>query len=324
MEIGVLFPGQGSQYVGMGRLFYDTERVVREYFEQASSCLGVDAPSLCFASSERDLIATGHAQTAIFIVSCSLYEIFKNYLSVTPSIVAGHSSGEYAALYAAGSLSFVDGLSLISKRALFMEEATRTLPGGMIAIIGLSCAQVAELCEQYDKADGIEQVVQIANYNSPEQTVVAGTHAELDLICDAVREAGGRALPLPVAGAFHSRLMRGAEEMFMCYIANAQITSPIIPVVANENGKQMTTVDHVTQELIGQVSRPVCWWQSMSAFESCDLIIQMGPGTIFAKMLQRQWPHKKILTLNTPADLHVIEDEFGQVLSEQELDEYVA
>ena len=306
MNIGIIFPGQGSQYLGMGKDVYDHERIVQEYFETASGCLEQNFVRLCFASSERELTETVNAQTSIFTVGASLYAILTQKYGIVPSVVAGHSSGEYGAIFAAGGLSLPDALYLLKKRALFMEEATVQFPGSMVAIIGMPYEDLDALCKKYNDPASSRRVVEIVNYNAPTQLVISGSQAELDAVSNDARDAGAKALPLAVAGAFHSRVMRDAEERFGCYMVKVDFKDLTIPLVCNVSGSLIKSNEEIKNALVKQMSSPVLWWPSMKQFEACDLIIQMGPGNKLAKTLQREWPAKKILSFNTIADLDVI------------------
>jgi [acyl-carrier-protein] S-malonyltransferase len=319
MKIGMIFPGQGSQALGMGKDIYDRERIVQEYFELASSCVEQNFVRLCFASSERELRETVNAQTSIFLISASFFALLKEKYGIVPDVVAGHSSGEYAAIFAAGGMTFPDALYLLKKRSLFMEEATKTFPGSMIAVLGLSFDTLTQICQRYDDPQGESRVVEIVNYNAPEQLVVSGTVPELEAVTRDVRVAGGKAIPLNVAGAFHSRLMREAEEQFALYMVKVDFKDLQIPLVNNIDAKQVTTNQEIKDSLVHQMSSHVLWWPAMDQFKSCDVIIEVGPGNKFARSLKREWPDKQVFALNTPADLEQILAFFGKEVEKTEL-----
>lgn len=308
MKIGMIFPGQGSQYVGMAKEFYDKERIVQEYFEQASNCLNQNFVKLCFASSEKELIETVNTQTSIFLVSCAIYSLLKEKYGCSATLVAGHSLGEYSAVFAAGGINFPDGLYLLKKRAQFMEEATLAIPGGMLAVLNFPPEKLDAIVKKYDNPESLQQVVQIVNYNSPRQLVVSGTLNELALVAQAVEDAGGRSIMLKVAGAFHSRLMAAAQSTFGLYMEKVDFHTLSIPLVNNIAAVEITSASDVRTSLIEQMSSPVLWWQAMDHFKNCDVIVEIGPESKLSGLLMREWKNKKIMSINNHRDIDLFRD----------------
>jgi [acyl-carrier-protein] S-malonyltransferase len=319
MKIGMIFPGQGSHILGMGKEMYDRERCVQEYFEQASHCLDQNFVRLCFASSERELRETVNAQTSLFLVSASLYTVVSKKYGIVPDIVAGHGSGEYAALFAAGGINFADGLYLLKKRATFMDEATQAYPGSMIAVDGLLPDILRDICLRYDDPQGATKVAEIVNYNAPDQHIVAVTHAELEAVTNDVLATGAKVYQLNVAGPFHSRLMHEVGAQLALYMVKVDFKDLSIPLVSNSTAQPLTHHVELKESLIKQISSQILWWPSMSHFESCDIIIEIGPTNKLAQLLIKEWPHKTIFSLSTPADLEKILQFFGKEMEQTEL-----
>jgi len=319
MKIGMIFPGQGSQVLGMGKDIYDRERIVQEYFEEASNCLDQNFVRLCFASSERELRDTVNAQTSIFLISAAFYALLSKKYEIVPAVVAGHSSGEYAAIFAADGMTFPDALYLLKKRAAFMEEATVQYPGSMIAVLGVPYETLLTICKRYDDPSGNERVAEIVNYNTPTQLVVSGTVPELEAVANDIRALDGKVIQLNVAGAFHSRLMAEAEKLFALYMAKVDFKDLSIPLINNIQARQITTNEEIKHSLTQQMSSHVLWWPSMQHFADCDVIIEVGPGNKFAKIVRRTWPDKTVFALNTPADLEKILTFFGKEVEKTEL-----
>ena len=177
LKIGMIFPGQGSQFLGMGKELHDKERIIQEYFDQASSCLDVNFTRLCFASSEKELRKVANIQNAVFLVSSAIYKLLNEKYGIKPDLVAGHSLGEYTAIHAAGGMAFADALYLLNKRSVFMDASVQSQKGGMLAVVRFPMHKLKVVCDQYDKPGSLEHVVEIANYNSPNQIIVSGNRA---------------------------------------------------------------------------------------------------------------------------------------------------
>jgi [acyl-carrier-protein] S-malonyltransferase len=319
MKIGIIFPGQGSQCLGMGKEFYDRERIVQECFEEASQCLDQNFVKLCFAGSEKELRETVNAQTSIFLVGASIYRVLSEKYGIIPHVVAGHSSGEYTAIFAAGGMSFPDALYLLKKRSLFMEEATQSFPGSMIAIMGLDYDTLKTICDKYDDPTDIQRVAEIVNYNAPEQLVVSGTLAELEKVANDVRAHKGKVIQLNVAGAFHSRLMQEAEKNFALYMIKVDFKDLQVPLINNIEAQAVTTNEQIKDSLVKQMSSHVQWWPCMQQFKDCDIIIEIGSANKLSRMLKREWPDKEILAVTNIVELEVVLKLLGKELEQPAL-----
>lgn len=277
-----IFPGQGAQYVGMGKDLYDNNEEAREMFEKANDILGFRITDLMFNGTEEDLKQTKVTQPAIFlhsvILAKSLGDDFK------PDMVAGHSLGEFSALVAAGALSFEEGLRLVAKRAQAMQKACELQPSTMAAVLNLPDEKVAEICET------IEETVAPANYNCPGQVVISGSIEGIDKACQKMLEAGAkRALKLKVGGAFHSPLMQPAQEELAEAIEVAEIKTPICPVYQNVDGKPHTDPDEIKKNLVKQLTSPVKWTQDVEAMiaDGADEFIELGPGKVLQGLVNK-------------------------------------
>jgi len=302
-KIGMIFPGQGSQFLGMCKNLYDQERIIQELFEEASTCLNKNFVRLCFASSEKELREVKNTQTSIFLVSAAITALLKEKYGIVADLVAGHSLGEYTAIHAAGGMNFADTLYLLNKRSQMMEEAIKNQNGGLLAVVGFDSDKLKLICEQYDKP-GLEQVAEIANHNSPTQVVVSGTKPELEKIKDNLKILGGKSIMLNVEGAFHSRLMENAEKSFSAYLLKVDFNPLEMPLSNNIEGKLVWSPKSIQDSLVKQTSSHIYWWKAMQHFEKMDIILEIGPGTKFSKMLKREWPEKTILSINEQEDIN--------------------
>ena len=282
MKKAYVFPGQGAQFVGMGKDMYENSELAKELFEKANEVLGFRITDLMFEGTDEDLRQTKVTQPAIFLHSVILTKT--NADKFTPDMVAGHSLGEFSALVAAGALDFEDGLRLVSKRAMAMQKACEIAPSTMAAIIGLADEKVEEICAS------IDGVVVPANYNCPGQLVISGTHEAIDAACAKLSEAGARrALKLPVGGAFHSPLMEPAKEELAAAIEQTTFKTPICPVYQNVSTKGETDPEVIKKNLVAQLTAPVKWTQSVQNMvaDGMGQLIECGPGAVLQGLMKK-------------------------------------
>ena len=295
MKKAFVFPGQGAQFSGMGKDMYEQSALAKELFEKANEILGFRITDIMFEGSDEDLRQTKVTQPAVFLHSVILAKTYAEKFE--PSMVAGHSLGEFSALVAAGALSFEDGLVLVSKRAMAMQKACELQPSTMAAIIGLSDEKVEEICAS------IDGVVVPANYNCPGQLVISGSMEAIDAACEKLKEAGAkRALKLSVGGAFHSPLMQPAQEELAAAIEQAQFMTPICPVYQNVSTQGETDPAVIKANLVKQLTSPVKWTQSVQNMiaDGVEQFVEVGPGSVLqglVKKIQKEMPATSIQEL---------------------------
>jgi [acyl-carrier-protein] S-malonyltransferase len=283
-----VFPGQGAQFSGMGKDLYDSSDVAKEMFEKANDILGFDIMKIMFEGIDEELKQTKVTQPAIFLHSTILAACLGD--SFKPDMTAGHSLGEFSALVASGAMTFEDGLKLVSKRALAMQEACEKEPSTMAAILGLEDSVVVEVCASVDG------VVVAANYNCPGQLVISGAVPAVEEACVKLTEAGARrALVLTVGGAFHSPLMEPAKEELAKAIEATEIKAPICPVYQNVVAAGVSDPIEIKKNLVEQLTAPVRWTQTMNQMiaDGAQEVIEVGPGKVLQglfKKVDRSFP----------------------------------
>ena len=278
-----VFPGQGAQFVGMGKDLYENNPVAKEMFDKANEILGFNITDLMFNGTDEDLRQTKVTQPAIFLHSVMLAKTMGD--DFNPDMVAGHSLGEFSALVAAGALSFEDGLRLVSARAQAMQKACEKTPSTMAAVLALPDARVEELC-----ASVTEGVVVPANYNCPGQIVISGSIEGVDAACAKMLEAGAkRALKLKVGGAFHSPLMEPARAELADAIAHTDFHAPKCPVYQNVNAEPQTDPETIKKNLIAQLTAPVRWTQTIQNMiaAGADTFVEVGPGAVLQGLVKK-------------------------------------
>jgi [acyl-carrier-protein] S-malonyltransferase len=298
MKTALLFPGQASQYVGMGKDLHDNHTRARDRFDLANEIMGVDLRRICFEGPAEELKQTKFTQPAIFVHSVIVAEL----LGFTPAAAAGHSLGEYSALVATDALTFEDGLRLVKKRGELMQESGTRSPGTMAAVIGAEPALVEECCREAAAAG----IVQAANFNSPGQIVISGSLEGVDRAMEVLKAKGVRLVKkLPVSGAFHSPLMQYAQDELGAVLDATPIGDARFPVYANVTGLPVTAAADIRDNLLRQVTSPVLWQSSMESMlaDGLERFLESGPGNVLQGLLKRIGPDVPCLTVGTHEEL---------------------
>lgn len=286
--IAFIFPGQGSQKVGMLAEAYERSQAVRDTFAEASSALGYDMWDLIQHGEQQALNMTETTQPVLLSSSVALWRAWLEQSGATPAIMAGHSLGEFSALVCAGALDFADAVQLVRQRGAFMQTAVPVGEGAMAAIIGLDDAAINGICEQVSEQSG--QVVSAVNFNSPGQVVIAGHTAAVDSAINTLKEAGAkRAMPLPVSAPFHTSLMKPAGERLADAIAGVSITTPDIPVVHNVHARCEPDPEKIRSLLVEQIYSPVQWTNCMQTIIAAGaaVVVECGPGKVLSGLSRR-------------------------------------
>lgn len=277
-----VFPGQGAQFVGMGKDLYDNSAIAKELFEKANDILGFRITDIMFSGTDEELKQTKVTQPAIFLHSVILSKVLGD--DFQPEMVAGHSLGELSALVANGTLNFEDGLKLVAQRALAMQKACEAEPSTMAAVLGLEDVVVEEICE------AVDGVVVAANYNCPGQLVISGAVPAVEAACEKAKEAGAkRALMLPVGGAFHSPLMEPARAELAAAIEATTFNTPSCPVYQNVTANAVSDPAEIQKNLMDQLTAPVKWTQTMHQMiaDGCSSVTEVGPGRVLQGLFKK-------------------------------------
>jgi len=306
-KTALMFAGQGAQFVGMGQDLAKQFPSARGWFEKANAALGYDLAQICFEGPEPELTKTEHAQPAIFLVGWVAFQLLKERVPALQfEATAGLSLGEFTALAAAGALSFEDGLNIVRRRGCFMQEACETTRGGMAAIMGLDEAVTRQVC--------VETGVELANLNCPGQIVISGATEKLTQACELARTRGAkRAIPLPVAGAYHSGLMAQAQEKLRAALSAVVIHTPVVPVISNVTAQPHGPPGEIHQRLVEQVVSPVRWEDSMRYLlaQGFTRFIELGPGTALSGFMRRIDKNAQVFNVADGMSLETTIQRFG-------------
>ena len=305
-KIAFMFPGQGAQYVGMGKEFYDNNPKSREIFETASKAVGLDMEALCFEENE-DINITEYTQIAMLTAEVAMMQAVLD-LGVKPDVTGGLSLGEYSALVASGVISFEECAKVVRKRGIYMQDEVPVGQGGMAAILAMDADKILEVLEQVDG------IVGIANYNCPGQIAISGEKAAVDKACELLKEAGAkRCVPLNVSGPFHSPMLKGAGEKLAVELKDVTINDIAIPYVTNVTGDFVKDKNEVKDLLSAQVSSSVKWIQCVEAMlaDGVDTFIEIGPGRTLSSFVKKINKDVTIINVDKYADLDKVKETFG-------------
>jgi [acyl-carrier-protein] S-malonyltransferase len=314
-KIGLLFPGQGSQYAGMGKEFYDNFSQARALFDKANAVLGFDLTKIMFEGPEEVLRQTQYTQPAIFAASGAFFEVFSKAIGLSASscLCAGHSLGEYSALCSSGVFSFEDGMNLVKKRGEFIQLAAEKNPGAMAAIMGLEPGKVEQACKEASS----EGVCEPANFNTKEQTVISGNVRAVELACLKAKEKGAlKTVMLNVSGAFHSSLMKEASALMAQELTKYNFVDPVYPVITNCDALPTTVAGQIKDKLVRQISSPVKWVDSINKMIEfgADIFIEIGPKNVLSGLLRRIDRTKKCLNIE---DQKTLDSTLKEIMSIQ-------
>ena len=302
VEAAYIFPGQGAQYVGMGKELYESYPQSREVFDKANEILKFDLAKLCFEGPKEELTATSNSQVAILVHSVAALKVLSTVHEFNPKFALGLSLGEYTALVASESLTFEDGLKLVRKRGQFMQQACEKNPGKMASIIGMELDEVEKLCKGF----GCE----IANLNCPGQVVVSGSASSVELASSIAKEKGAkRAVMLDVSGAFHSSLMTSAKEKLEKEINSVTFNPPKFPVISNVTAKPTQNPEEIKKNLVEQVNSRTLWNDSVQyvASQGIKTYLEIGPGTVLKGLMRRIDKSLNVINLEKPADFSTLQ-----------------
>lgn len=308
-NMAFVFPGQGSQYVGMGKEALENNERAREVFRVADEATGYPLSKLCFEGPEEELRLTYNTQPTVLTASVAILEWLKSEINLSPRFVAGHSLGEYAALVASNSMSFRDAVVAVRNRGIYMDEAVPAGIGAMAAVIGMDLDKLSEVCKEVT-SDG--HLVQLANQNSPGQIVISGTKEGVAIAGDKVLERGAkRFIPLNVSGPFHSSLMKPAAERLKDKLTELTISKATIPVVANTIAAAITEPRDIFNALVEQVASPVLWEDSVRYMvgQGIETFIEIGPGNVICNLIKKIDRNVRVISVQDLESLNKLKSE---------------
>ncbi len=310
----VVFPGQGSQSLGMGKFYYENFSTAKKLFEEAEDVLKINLKKLCLEGPEEELTLTQNTQSAMTLVSCAAWFCLKEAMSLDfIKYSAGHSVGEYSALTATQTLSFASAMQAVRRRGLWMNEACPAGTGGMSALMGPSSTEAKQFCQWVEKESSY-QPLETANFNSQTQTVLSGSISALKWAQDNYKKytfsAPARLIPLKVSGPFHSSLMAPASEKMAKWLANIHFTKPVFPVVQNTNAQAVQDPIQIRHNLVQQIKTPVLWSDSIRYLhqQGCRYFLELGHGKVLASLVKKIIPTAEVFHFHSMEDLKILQD----------------
>jgi [acyl-carrier-protein] S-malonyltransferase len=321
MKIAMIFPGYGSQFVGMGKELYDEFRIMQEYFEEAASCLDTNFVKLCFASSDVELGKMAHAYTSIFLVSSSIFRILKDE-GIDPEIVSGLDIGEFSAIYAAGGISFTDGIYLINKYVKFYEEFLTSIDVSLIKVSDIKSDTVKEICEQYSVN---ETFASIAIQITENLCIVAGHASVVEQVSEALKQHKAKIESAGVEFGLHSGIMRPVFDFLKLYLEKVDFHDAEIPFLSSTEIHTIRKGQSIRAAVLEHITSPLYWDKVMDYLHDYDVLIEIGPGTMLRDIAQMLYPEKIVMSVNNKADINklkeIVEAQKDQEKEEKEISE---
>ncbi len=310
-QLAILFPGQGSQYMGMCSKFHNRYLSVKLLFDEASSILGLDVKKLCFEASYSDLIRTDNAQLSVFIVNIAMYRVFMEELNLKPAFLAGHSLGELSALTCSGGINLFDSFEIIKQRGTFMREASYLTNGGMAAVTGINSSEIEKICADISCR---KQIIVVSNYNSSNQTIISGHFDAIKLAHRKLESMGCQVVPLNVSAPFHSPLMQIASEKLHDELQKYSYNSLEIPVISNVTGLPYSSKDSIVENLTQHIIKPVLWKKSVDYLKSkgVTVFIEIGPKTVLRDILKKNTSSIQAFSFDDDQDYEYFIRKYGK------------